>query len=449
MLSRRDLIKFSLCAGCSALLPSFPQKACAASLLDNIAFDNDVYTANNAQTIMVFLYGGASELAGNLTNLEQFNPLSDTDYVEYFGTDDMAATANGFWEAAGGDIMEELLTTNDLNVFRTCFSQVRWDANNRSHGSCVNQNQRGTFNEDASGIFTNLARILYTNGKIDENTKMPFISMDGESGFFAHGDLSMIPVLEPISIDQNLDNPFARPWDVDAPYSALMDTLAQARNRQTNLSAKITDAFAKRHELEAFINEIKEIPDPVLGVDGSLNYDTRNSFAQKMKTAVKVLKYNPESKVVALSTAGLGGWDDHNDADNYLTRMNNLFKVLRTAVAHIKDETTTNMINSINIMVMGDFGRGVNLNSAYGWDHGNLQTFYNLGGKGYFKTPGVVGETELDPSGDANRLYLKPKVGSPWFEPNSIAATIYSIYGVTNPEILTDNNGKISELFPS
>jgi hypothetical protein len=76
-----------------------------------------------------------------------------------------------------------------------------------------------------------------------------------------------------------------------------------------------------------------------------------------------------------------------------------------------------------------------------------LQTFYNLGGKGYFSTPGVVGETELDNSGNANRLFLRPKAGSPWFEPNSIAATLYSIYGVTNPEILTDNNSVIQELF--
>ncbi len=447
MLTRRDLIKISLCAGCYSLLPSFPERAFAASPLDSIVFDNNVYTANNAQTIMVFLYGGASELAGNLTNLAQFNPLSDTDYIEYFGAEDMAVTANGFWKAAGGDIMEELLTTNDLNIFRTCFSQVRWDADNRSHGSCVNQNQRGTFNEDAPGILANLARILYANGKIDENTKMPFVSMDGESGFFARGDLPMIPVLEPVAIDQNLDNPFSRPWDVEENYSTLMDTLAQARNNQTNLSSKITDAFTKRHELESFINDIKEIPDPTLGDNGSLNYDIHNSFAQKMKTAVKVLKFNPETKVVALSTAGLGGWDDHNDADNYLERMKNLFKVLRTAVAHIQDDSTTNMINSINIMIMGDFGRGANLNSANGWDHGNLQTFYNLGGKGYFSTPGVVGETELDNSGNANRLFLRPKAGSPWFEPNSIAATLYSIYGVTNPEILTDNNSVIQELF--
>lgn len=392
---------------------------------------------------MIFMYGGASELGGNFTNYNQFKGLSQSNYESYFGSTNVQATAHGFWSAAGGNIMEELLSAGDLNVFRTCFSQVRWDNNNRSHGSCVAQNQRGTFNEDAAGIFSNLARVLYNNGIINVNTKMPFLTMDGDSGFYARGGLSMIPVIEPISINENLENPFSR--SSNPTYGSTMDSLAQARNHALNISQKITDAFDKRAEMEAFIDDIDAIPDPQLGTNSSgenLNYEN-NSFANKLKTAIKILDYNPETRVVAMGTGGLGGWDDHNDAANYLSRMTSLFRALRSAMAHIRQLSKR---DKINIMVMGDFGRGVNLNSAYGWDHGNLQTFYVLGGTGYFNTPGIVGSTVVNNTGSLNRLYLVPASSSYWFEPLSIAATIYSVYGITNPEVLTDGNGAITPL---
>jgi len=103
-------------------------------------------------------------------------------------------------------------------------------------------------------------------------------------------------------------------------------------------------------------------------------------------------------------------------------------------VAHLK---AINKIDKVNIMVFGDFGRNVNLNSANGWDHGNLQNFYVLGGKDYFNHKGVVGETSLDVTGSLNRLWLKPKSGSYWFEPISIASTLYRLYGIENPDELT------------
>jgi len=441
-MNRRDFLKLAMAAGCSCFIPALSGRAFAAPL-DDIVFDPAVYSANEAQTIMVFLYGGASELGGNFTNYDEFKELSESSYADYFGSTNVVPTINGFWGEAGGDLMEELMVTQDLNVFRTCFSQVRWDNENRSHGSCVNQNQRGTFNEDAAGIFANLARVLYSNGIITTDTTMPFISMDGESAFYIRGNLPMVPVLEPFTISANLDNPFERGWA--RSYSDQMDILAQDRNRLLDLSPKITDAFDKRAELDQFITSILTIPDPQLGTNGAgedLNYEN-NDFAKKMKNAVKIFNSNNDTRVISLSTSGLGGWDDHNDADNYLARMKQLFRALRSAVTHIKQ---LGKDDTINIMIMGDFGRGVNLNSAKGWDHGNLQSFYVLGGKRYFQTPGVVGETVLDATGNANRLFLRPAGGSPWFEPSSIAATIYAVYGITNPEILTDGNVVISQL---
>jgi len=434
-MNRRDFLKLSLCAGCSSLIPAFPRLA-AAGPLDNVSFNAATYSNNRPQTIMVFLYGGPSELAGNFTNYDQFKNLSQTNYAEYFGSSNLQATTHGFWNAAGGNIMEELLANGDLNVFRTCFSQVRWNDDNRSHGICVAQNQRGTFNQDAAGIFSNLARVLYSNDIIDDNTTMPFLTMEGESGFYARGNLSMIPIIEPISINENLDNPFSRSSERD--YTDTMDALAQARNRALNLSPKITDAFAKRAKMESFIDTIDTISDPDLGAN---NYDEDNSFADKLKTAIKIMNYNADTQVITLGTGGLGGWDDHNDAENYLGRMDRLFRALRSAMAHIRQ---VGKIDKINIMVMGDFGRGLNLNSANGWDHGNLQNFFLLGGKKYFNTPGVVGQTAVNSTGSANRLYSIPKSGTYWFEPLSVAATIYSIYGITNPEVLTGNQPVIA-----
>ncbi len=434
-MNRRDFLKLSLYAGCSSLIPSFPRLA-AAGPLDNVSFNAATYSNNTPQTIMVFLYGGASELAGNFTNYDQFKDLSQTNYADYFGSSNLQTTTHGFWNAAAGGIMEELLASGDLNVFRTCFSQVRWNDDNRSHGICVAQNQRGTFNQDAAGIVAKLARVLLQNGIIGSNTNMPFLTMEGDSGFYARGNLNMIPFIEPISLNENLDNPFSRNWERD--YSGSMDSLAQARNRALNLSPKMTDAFAKRSEMETFIDALADIGDPALGTNShgeSLDYED-NSFARKLKTAVKIMNYNQDTRVITLGTGGLGGWDDHNDAKNYLARMNGLFRALRSAVAHIHQVGKT---GRINIMVMGDFGRGLNLNSANGWDHGNLQTFYLLGGKDYFHTPGVVGQTAVNSTGSANRLYSVPKSGTYWFEPLSVAATIYSIYGITNPEVLTDN----------
>lgn len=422
-MNRRQFLKLSMWAGCSFLVPSFPRMGRAAPL-DDVIFNASIYSANQPQTIMIFLYGGASELGGNFTNYDDFEGLSQNSYSTHFGSSNLDMTANGFWASAGGDIMESMLSAGNLNVLRTCFSQVRWDSDNRSHGSCVAQNQRGSFNEDGPGIFANLARILERNNIIDENTRMPFLTMEGDSAFYATGDYIRNSILEPISINENLDNPFQRGYERD--YSEDMDILAQ----QINPEGKIRDAFAKRAEMEVFIDEIRNIPDPDLGVN---NYED-NGFANKVKTAIKILDYNSDTQAISLGTDGLGGWDDHNDAENYMNRMQQLFRALNSGIAHIQQ---LNKKGPINIIVWGDFGRGVNLNSANGWDHGNLQNVFALGGTRYFNNVGVVGETILEDTGDVNRLFLRPDSSSYWFEPLSVASTIYSIYGVANPEVLT------------
>lgn len=453
-MKRRDFFKLSLATGSAALLPSFTS---AANLnLGQINFSSDNYTNNSAQTIIVFMYGGASQLAGNMSNIDEIENKSENSYA-YFRN--IVKTTNNCWRDAGGTEMETLMSNGDMTLFRSCYSAVRESVGNKAHGECTVQNQKGSFDENAGGILANLAEILKHNGVIDDNTLMPFVSMEGESNFYTEGNTPLPGNLKPVGINEDFDNPYERDrirqWhyytgeEQDIPHynennasgfdpalTSAMDTLAQ----QNNQEGKIKDAFDKRDGLSNFINSIASSTTPDLGDDAYPN----NSFSQKIEAAVKLLIENSDTKVVTVGTGGLGGWDDHNDARNYVDRSKNLFLALKSAMAHLK---TKGKEGNINIMVFGEFGRNVNLNSTNGWDHGNLQNLYVLGGTNYFNHKGIVGETVVDNPSSINRLWLKPKSGTYWFEPLSIAATLYKIYGIENPEILTNNNGTISELF--
>jgi hypothetical protein len=447
-MNRRSFLKTTSIVTAGLLLPQ--SKASAAIDFSRVAFDATIFNANAAQTIMVFLYGGASELAGNLSNIETIKAASQSSYDSYFNG--ITATNHGFWQEAGGGIMESLLGSDDLNVFRTCYSQVREDSGNRSHGECVSQNQRGVMHDnDSAGIFSILAKVLYDNGVINEATKLPFITMEGESEFFASPTFSLESFLKPTALSSDLSNPYERDsenawfyythderdgktWEEytqERPALDLaMDDLAQSHNAE----GKIKENFAKRVELEAFIKEIQNVALP-----NGISYPEDNGFGEKLKAAVNIMSNNADTRIVSLGSEGLGGWDDHNEARDYTTRMEALFNALQAAMAHIK---AVGKEESISIVVWGDFGRNVNLNSALGWDHGNLQNVYILGGKNYFNPVGVVGETAVEQSG-TNRMYSRPAADAYWFEPASVAATLYRIYGITNPEYLTGGHGVI------
>jgi hypothetical protein len=453
-MKRRDFIKLSMAAGTAILLPDFTY----AKDLDvtQISFSSGVNSTNNAQTIMIFMYGGASQLGGNLTNMDEIKTASQSNYDNYFRG--ITPTANKCWQEAGGTHMEALIADGDMTLFRCCYSKVREENNNKAHGECTVQNQKGSFDEDSAGILANLAQILESNGIVSEDTIMPFITLEGESKFYIEGRKPLSGYLKPVGITEDLENPYSRyerDWryytreerditdynDGDNGFSAAlyakMDTLSQ----KNNTKGKIKDAFAKRSALSSFIDDISNSVTPDLGTDA---YPENNRFSEKLETAIKILSKNTDTKVVTIGTGGLGGWDDHNEARDYVERTESLFRSLKSAMAHIKAEGKE---QNINIMVFGEFGRNVNLNSALGWDHGNLQNFYVLGGKGYFNHKGVVGETVLDNTGSINRLYLKPKAGTYQFEPLSIAATLYKIYGIENPETLTNGNKEIDRLF--
>jgi len=442
-MKRRDFIKLSLAAGTAVLMPTFSYGATLD--VNAITFSSATYNDNAAQTIIIFMYGGASQLGGNISNLAEIDQHSQNSHADYFrGT---TPTVNGCWQEAGGMHMEELIAAGDMTLFRTCYSQEREDAGNKAHGVCTEQNQKGTYDADGGGIVANIAAILQAKGMVNANTLMPFVTMEGESTFYTEGNTALPGYLKPVGINENFDNPYDRDisrWlhctqaendnnsctDGNSGYipklSQDMDTLAQTYNQE----GKVKDAFARRGELSNFIKNISESTTP-----DSVEYPN-NGFSEKIEAAIKLLDNNSDTKIITLGTGGLGGWDDHNDGRDYVARMENLFQSLKSAMAHLK---AIEKDSTINIMVFGEFGRNVNLNSANGWDHGNLQNLYVLGGKGYFTHKGVVGETVVDNAG-SNRIWLKPKSGTYWFEPLSIASTLYSIYGIENPNVLTGGN---------
>ncbi len=450
-MKRRNFIKLSLIATTSLLVPNTLK---AETDFSGVVFDKDIYSANAAQVIMIYLYGGASQLAGNLTNIDEIKEKSQSSYDIYFRG--ITPTQNGFWQEAGGTHLEEMIANNDLTLFRTCYSQLREESNNKAHGLCTAQNQRGSFSESAAGVVTNLTQILSNQNLVNENSVMPFITMEGNSAFYAEGNTTVPSYLKAVGLNENLDNPYqryVRYWfeytaderkitnynrndesGFDPVFNKTMNSMAQQHNTHT----KIKNAFQKREPLSNFITEIATQTIPDLGADA---YPTNSTFASTLASSIKVMANNPDTKVLTMNTGGLGGWDDHNEARNYVTRCEDLYKTLKSSMAHLK---ALGKEENISIMVFAEFGRNVNLNSAQGWDHGNLQNFLVLGGKKYFNHQGVVGRTKVDSSGAINRLYLKPDDGSYSFEPLSIAATLYKVFGITNPEILTDGNSAVS-----
>jgi len=113
------------------------------------------------QVINVFLYGGPSELAGNLTNITRINANSQNPYpndVLRTLDDDGQITRNGFWRDAGGSEMEDMLASQDLSIYRTI---NRRKDNTRAHRPSVFSSLKGSLSiEDAPGMGSTLAALL-------------------------------------------------------------------------------------------------------------------------------------------------------------------------------------------------------------------------------------------------------------------------------------------------
>ena len=448
MITRRQFLKSAGLLGLALSLPiPFAKRELQAALLDNINYKTP---SIQPQVIHIFLYGGPSELAGNLTNIAQINANSQNPYPSSIDPEnvDNDITTNNFWGTAGGDIMETLLADKYMSIYRT-INRVKDDS--KAHSRSVTQNLVGSLDLFNPGIATTLAAILEIYnpfGKGIDELVLPFVSLEGESTVFNLGNLVVPQVMRPVTLDSNFKNPYERSknWYVDGSDDETnnnkLDRLAQSISaRNAAKYGKVNEAFLKRSELEEFIASRfnSDSVDADLPIDPDtgqpIQYPDSN-FGNRLKSAVSLAIGNPDTKFISLGSGGLGGWDDHSDAlDNYPSRMNGLMAALQVACRHMELKSADNIV----INIFGDFGRNVNLNNSMGWDHGNNQNLYTLGGWGIpGRTMGkIVGRTQRIGTSKQNRQFTSPTSGSYQCEPFAIASTIFKYFGVQNPQILT------------
>jgi uncharacterized protein (DUF1501 family) len=428
-MKRREFIKLSVATAVALSVPNSlfgENESFDYSKFDSIQFDRAKFDSNSPQILAIFLPGGSSQLGGNLTNLEDIMRLSESSYPN-----NMTVTENGFWEEAGGSFMESMLSAKQLSIVRTIF---REKSNTRSHGIQISQNQTGSLYGDKSGFFTDILYVLDKFGAISDSNVMPALSFTGGTPeIFKRGDLSVSSYLNFASMDMNLENPYSmveNKWLKEGGDSSMQE-LADKTNSLHNSNELFQTAnsnFLKKRELSEFVETISE-------KEVSIEFPDTD-YGKAIKSSLKMMINNSDSK---LSFVEFGGWDDHSGAiNNYKSRMSNLFEALKSGADYLKSSNN----RTISIWVFTEFGRNVNLNKSLGWDHGNILNLYVIGNEpNYLKMGKVIGETEIfKPDLDGNRIYMRPVEGSEKYEPFSIASTIESIFGIKNPEVLTEES---------
>jgi uncharacterized protein (DUF1501 family) len=250
-----------------------------------------------------------------------------------------------------------------------------------------------------------------------------------------------------MDLDASFRNPYTRsrngyldPQGSDVNDGRL-DDLAKLISPLYPVYQKVNDAFEKRAVLADFIENSfnSEQVEADLPIDPAttqkLAYPDTN-FGSRLKAAVSLAIKNADTVFISLGSGGLGGWDDHSGAlDNYPGRIQRLMEALQVAAKHLELADAHNIV----VNVFGDFGRNVNVNDSFGWDHGNNQNFYTLGGSAIEgRSLGkLVGRTERIGTPFRNRQFTAPTAGSYQCEPFSIASTIFKYFGVQNPEELS------------
>ncbi len=310
-----------------------------------------------------------------------------------------------------------------------------------------------------------------------DNLIMPFVSvLDGDTRIFDKDTSVTVPLLfNGISVNSELGNPFSRSIQNSSDQvaeDAMMEALVQKTlNQDPRNYAEVLEAFKLRQDLadvmaaydSADLSVLPPItpadatnPDYVANGNSEILAYPNTSVGRSLRAAVTLEIENPGTLFATVGGA-FGGWDDHNNGvDRYPQRMRQVFEALRIAMMHIKySHNTATQINGITrptdniiINVFGDFGRRVNLNASLGWNHGNNQNFFTLGGSrpGLRTTAGsdalgkIVGTTVRTGNAGADGQYTVPANGSYEFEPMSVAANIFKYFGVDYSSPISDNN---------
>lgn len=501
-MKRRDLLKALGLIGTSLAAPSLVMKNGIITKVEAKSFNISDNALINARAVVagelsftapttiptvinIFMYGGPSELAGNLTNIEEINTRSQNQYPNDLQTPAGAQfTANGFWQDAGGTEMERMLANGDMTVFRT-INRIVDDT--KAHRTSIFSAQQGALDQTAPGMGTTLAAILKTfmpnvyDPQVATTTPViPFASFEGDTVLFNAGDINDLPLsLRAVTLDSNFNNPYRRLRTyngIDSSSSCnvagnsilcydALDDLAQRTTASVGSKfATLGDSFIKRRELDNFFSTslgdpnalVPQIPDPenVGATIPLVNFQGR--FGDNLLAACVLALENPDTKFMTLSTGGLGGWDDHDNAmanNRYVNRMRGLMQNIEQALILLANGTTNSPGRTdVIINVFGEFGRNVNLNNSIGWDHGNNMNLYTFGGTdaNLNRQMGqIIGTTKVIGTTGQNRLFTSPADGSPQYEPMSIAATLYRHFGVQNPEALTKDANMAPAGFPA
>lgn len=414
-MNRREFLKTTSILGSSSILmPNILFANGNSEIYKNIKFNETLFNEYNAQNIVIFLYGGCSELAGNMSNFEDIKSKSQNKYP------DIDITKDSFWSEAGGIAMQKMLDNKNMSIVRTINRQLN---NKRSHRLQQMENLRGANSVEKAGFFRDILEILYENGKIDSTTIIPAITLK-DSDIYANGNLETNSILNPISISNKLDNPFdfgdSKHLDgiSDIFYNLVKDRIS--KDNSNNYLKKIGSHFFTREKLSGFIDEISAKTLPIEFND--------NIISDSLNSTLKLMLNNNDTKLAFINHPL--GWDDHSKSINqYKNRHNELIDAIDKSVEVLKEVNN----KTINIFVMTEFGRNVNLNNSFGWDHGNqfnLMMFSNNDKLGLGK---IIGETDIYTE-NGNRLYTKPKLNSIEYEPYSIASTIAKLFGIENYE---------------
>ena len=511
-MNKRNFLKSVAALGGSALLPSSINPLSmykTASAAVNYSGADVVAPTIMPQVINIHLYGGPSELSGNLTNIVDIEANSQNSYAAAFGNriltrdndgtaDNGFITKNGFWRGtpnnnnphldnngAGGRAMQHMLDTGQMSVYRTLMKTLD---GTRSHRESLLQSFKGSLDiEGSAGVGTKIAATLFQHrnkfegtttladgtaiGDIVNDLLLPFVSFEGDTRAYQQDSNFQIPLLfRGLTLDQNFNNPYTRGNNGN---NTVLETLANSvrTDAYNQRFSKAANSFDLRAFLESKIDNIGTADDPdnlplitgdadsgidaaSLGLaDGARLVYPNNRYTARVRAAVTLALVNPGTLYSTVGD-GLGGWDDHNNGiDNYRNRMNDLFEVMKAATLHIKyaDQSrdglltldgNTRRTDNIVINMFGDFGRRVNLNGNQGWDHGNNQNLFTFGGAGV-RAGGsaalgkVVGSTVRVGESGTNNQVTEPAPGSYKAEPMSVAATVYSYFGVQDSTVLT------------
>ncbi len=377
-ISRRSFLK-----GSAGLL--------AASVLP-ISFSSRVLAASNTYSVIeVFLYGGASSAISELDILTN---------AGISGYSNKTQTARGFWQEAGGDILEDLLDQNRL----TQLSIVPLHSS-KAHDFSQSYGTLGQAEDIPESI---------SLAATDDGAKA-FVGR--QQGYFP--------------FDRNLENPYTRDNDTYGDLLNLYNSSgSQIHQEFVSAATKLDQARILKENYET----------------GSGNsYIDDSEIGDKLRSAVALIQSQNKTHYISIP---FGGWDMHSNADDqYRRNMRNLLQGIHTASEMI-DQSGMPIV----IIVRGDFGRNYHYNDSNGWDHGDHQVMMIAGGAGYMSHYGQHFSSTLDNADlSSSRIYSQPTGDYPVLDLSEVRTLQLELMGVSVDDSIAkvaDNSFMWSLSFP-